>query len=84
MNDQNKMIASQNTGFDPGAADLFTILMIMWRQKFVVLVTLILGVMAALFLISSVQPRYTAEGSILINIDADYFSPEQLLKQKKK
>ena len=84
MVDRGDHIAtSYNSEFNSGDVDLFTILLIIWRRKFIVLFTLVLGVVAAFLLISSVQPRYTAEGSILIHLDADYLSPDQLLKQKK-
>lgn len=74
---------AQNAEFNSGYVDLFTILVIIWRRKFIILATLILGVVAAFLLISSVQPRYTAEGGILIKLDANSLSPDQLLKQAK-
>ena len=63
--------------------DIFTLFIILWRRKFIILAALLLGVMGALFLIASTPPRYTAHSHILVNSELSSLSPEQILLSKK-
>lgn len=64
--------------------DLMSLLIIILQQKFSVLSILIMGVVLTFFLLSTVQPRYTAKSHILLQFDLTNTLPQQLISATKK
>ncbi len=63
--------------------DLFSLLLLVWQQKLIIIIMLVLGVITAFILLSITPPRYTAKAHILVAFDENSLSPEYILSLKK-
>lgn len=63
--------------------DIFSLLVVLWRRKFTLLFVLILGIVMAFVLVMSATPRYIARGHVLVQLDNQGFSIDQLLSSKR-
>jgi len=65
------------------SVDIYSLLVMVWRQKIVIIIMMILGVIGAYILLSITPPRYTAKANILVAFDENSLSPEYILSIKK-
>lgn len=63
--------------------DIFSLLLMVWRQKLIIIIMVVLGIISAFILLSVTPPRYTAKAHILVAFDGNSLSPEYILSLKK-